>query len=162
MGYYGGWSLKPQLGLSNAIWAGYLNEPVSTESRKWLKEKAKDAGKALVKVTVSKNSNKVSVTGTKDLKRSQEYPRSFGQRVAECHLKYMSSDIPNPNLLQFIKTHGYQEPPQDCWKFAALEPMVEFIRLAMRSGFTPDPDIPLQIQPCRRTAELAIKRALEP
>lgn len=55
-----------------------------------------------------------------------------------------------------------QEPPQDCWKFAALEPMVEFIRLAMRSGFTPDPDIPLQIQPCRRTAELAIKRALEP
>ena len=30
-------------------------------------------------------------TGTKDLKRSQEYPLSFGRRVAECHLGYMTS-----------------------------------------------------------------------
>ncbi|CAK9111829.1 Uncharacterized protein SCF082_LOCUS51906 [Durusdinium trenchii] len=62
MGYYGGWSLKPQLGLSNAIWAGYLDQAVSKENRKALKDKAKLHGKEIVKLTVSKSSNKIHVT----------------------------------------------------------------------------------------------------
>lgn len=55
-----------------------------------------------------------------------------------------------------------QEPPPDCWKFANLEPMVDFIRSAAQSGtFTPDPNIPIQVEPCKQTAELARMWALE-
>lgn len=31
-------------------------------------------------------------TGTADLKSSQQYPKNFGQRVAELHLDYMRSE----------------------------------------------------------------------
>jgi hypothetical protein len=38
--------------------------------------------------------------------------------------------------------------------------MVDFMHAAIRSGFKVDPDIPLQIEPCRHVAELARKKAL--
>ena len=38
--------------------------------------------------------------------------------------------------------------------------MVDFMHAAIRSGFKADPDIPLQIEPCRHVAELARKKAL--
>ena len=88
MGFYGGWSLKPQLGLSNAwlgstiprtnngnmlmcfcfvfknwvwklrIWASYLNQPMSSSARKCLRDKAEAAGKCIVKVTINKETKK--------------------------------------------------------------------------------------------------------
>ncbi|CAK9103183.1 unnamed protein product [Durusdinium trenchii] len=70
---------------------------MSKENRKALRDKAKLHGKEIVKITVSKSSNKV------------------------------------------------HEPPPECWRFANLEPMVEFINSAVQSGrYTPDPDIPIQ------------------
>ena len=55
-------------------------------------------------------------TGTKDLKRSQEYPRSFGQRVAECHLKYMSS----ASWLAKRKLNNWHSPGQRSWSICSL------------------------------------------
>lgn len=55
-----------------------------------------------------------------------------------------------------------QEPPLDCWKYAHLEPFVDFIRVAAKAGqFTPDPAIPFKVEPCRATADFARRRALE-
>ena len=55
-----------------------------------------------------------------------------------------------------------QEPPPDCWQFSQLEPLVDFVKRAASAGtFVPDPDIPIQVQPCRKTAELARLRALQ-
>ena len=49
--------------LSFRTWAGLLNQPVSPDSRKKLQNKAKDEGKEMVKVSISKKTNKKTVTG---------------------------------------------------------------------------------------------------
>ena len=97
MGYYGGWSVKPQLGLSNVmlgfcsclfnrqgstnqlpglqsskskchgaprIWAPWLNRAVDKQARKCLKAEAAFQKKTMVKVTVSKDTQKQWVTGS--------------------------------------------------------------------------------------------------
>ena len=38
---------------------------------------------------------------------------------------------------------------------------MDFIHQAMKSGFRPDPEIPLDIEPSRAVADLARKRALD-
>lgn len=40
------------------IWAGYLNQPVSRDMKKQLKDKAHVQGKQMVKVSIAKGSNK--------------------------------------------------------------------------------------------------------
>lgn len=161
MGYYGGFSLKPQLGMSNAIWAGYLNQPVSRDMKKQLKDKAHVQGKQMVKVSIAKGSNKKTVSGGKDLKSSQEYPAPFGVQVATHHLEFMRGDESLPDLAGFIKSDGFQEPPSGCWSYAELMPYLDFVRGAIQSGkFKLDPLVPIQLEPCRHAAELARKRAL--
>lgn len=46
------------------IWAGYLNQPLSKNDRKAIKEKAALMGKQIVKVTIKKNDTKKVVTGS--------------------------------------------------------------------------------------------------
>ena len=55
----------------------------------------------------------------------------------------------------------FQEPPEQCWAHAQLEPFLEFVNEAIRSGrLKPDPLVPVQIEPSARVAELARQRAL--
>lgn len=69
--------------------------------------------------------------------------------------------IPIP-ILRPTQSHYWQEPPAGCWSFAELQPFLDFINVATQSGqFSPDPLIPVQIEPCRRVAMLAVKRALD-
>lgn len=46
------------------LWAAFLNEPVTKAMKHCLREKAERQGKSMVKVTVSKKSNKTQVTNT--------------------------------------------------------------------------------------------------
>eukprot|EP00435_Cladocopium_sp_Y103_P017172 s3511_g4.t1 len=164
MGYYGGWSVKPQLGLSNATWAGYLYESISKDDKKKITEKARALDKQMVKVTVNKQGTKKVVSGGRDMKSSQQYPIPFGERIAALHLGFMNADPakePTPDLAGFIKNNGFQEPPQQCWVHAQLEPFLDFVHEAIRSGrMQPDPLVPIQIEPSAMVAELARQRAL--
>ena len=55
-------TLNPPVPCCLRMWAAYLNQPMSGEARKQLRDKAESAGKSLVKKNVNKATNKVTVT----------------------------------------------------------------------------------------------------
>ena len=55
-------------------------------------------------------------------------------------------------FFQHVAFNRSQEPPD--WTVAQLEPFVDLVNKAIRKGlYVPDPAIPVQVKPCRKTFE---------
>lgn len=95
--------------------------------------------------------------------------------VTQCGFQETRLSSPKQNCIQLIIGTGdfghasssspnpvFQDPPPNCWDFAALDPFLDFVKMAIATGkLVPDPLVPVQIQPSRTVAEMARKRYLE-
>lgn len=153
MGYYGGWSVKPEMGFGNAPWMPYLNRKVTQAIRIQIQQRADRERKEMVKTTVSKSSQKKTVSGGRDLRSSAMYPRDFGREVASQHLSYMASNGQLPDLKNLVRG-GFKEPPPGLWDHGDMQPLLAFVENAIQQGLLRyDPLIPVSATPSREVFE---------
>lgn len=131
MGAHGHFSLKPTKCWGTAIWGQQLKRKVSKAKREALRK----SGKGMVKLSTS-SSGKKQVTGGKLLKKSAEYPRLFGKRVAKLHLKHIAENA--GELRKAVYGRPVEELPQvkrpHNWNHADLKPIRQFLREEVQKG----------------------------
>ena len=92
------------------MWA--LRIPLSPQRRKQLKQDAITDGKEVVKIGINKKTGRRTVTGGKDLRGTQSYPRKFGAHLANVHMQWWDSCLqskvegnPEPNNIATLIIH---------------------------------------------------------
>ncbi|CAK8990289.1 unnamed protein product, partial [Durusdinium trenchii] len=108
MGYFGGWSIKPEMGFGNWPWMPYLNQKITKAMRLQIRQRAEVQRKQMVKTTVSKSSNKKSVSGGADMGASAAYPRDFGRHVASSHVSIINDPSTTLPDLQALVNGGFR------------------------------------------------------
>lgn len=148
MGYFGGWSCKPQMGLGNCRWMNRLFHPLEAGHRQQIRDRAAKQKKEMTIKSVQKSTQKRQVTGGRDLSSSAAYPRDFGREVACLHVAEMADGSQNLDLHGLIRG-GMKELPEGChWQHGNFDGLLQMISSAASSGvFQPDPMVPIQIQP---------------
>lgn len=148
MGVFGGLSTKRSLAIGSVPWlhklglrAGYMNKSV----RQSITKQAVRLQRQLVK-----RGPGGKVTGVaKNLRASAAYPRGYADCIASCH-RAMTLDV-CPSSGDFKKDHiVHTELPQGFrnWNAANLQPILDFLNGEVsRGAFTPNPLIPLQLEP---------------
>lgn len=128
------WSMKPSYLVGTPKWIAALSSQVDPVRKEAIQQ---NGDNGMVKKTVSKASQKKSVSGGPALKKSAAYTKTFAEWVLEQHMASSSQPVE-------------VEPPQELarapfdWSHANLEPLREMLLLAKQQGtFSPQPDLPL-------------------
>ncbi|CAK9081892.1 unnamed protein product [Durusdinium trenchii] len=139
---------------SSAPWMPYLNQKITKAMRLQIRQRAEVQRKQMVKTTVSKSSNKKSVSGGADMGASAAYPRDFGRHVASSHVSIINDPSTTLPDLQALVNGGFREPPLGLWDRADLRPVVAFLEHVISQGkLRRDPLVPVQIAPSREVFE---------
>lgn len=126
MGNYGHFSCKGSRAFSNLTFIGRLTKKLSKSRRQRLNLSSDGV------VTRRARRGKVAVTGSRLLKKTQEYPKKFCKKVLQLHVKSIEQNF---NLIhrkldcgpRLLLQKGKVTPPL-AWQHADLEEIAEFLR----------------------------------
>ncbi|CAK9021614.1 unnamed protein product [Durusdinium trenchii] len=138
MGTYGSATSKPSTLFGTAPWIPKVYRKMTSEKLRKLKRKLKFRKFQMVKHYVDKR-GEMKVQGGRDMTKSSQYPKRYGQKVQSEHAMHMAAC---DNSLQ-TKIHSFAkvpivqvQPRQDAALFdmAQLEPLREFLLAEVREG----------------------------
>jgi hypothetical protein len=109
MGAYGGPTQKPTEILTNTTWAAELQRPLSAARKAELSA----GGQVVIHLPCDRSNLKRRVTGASGLKRTQAYPKAYGEEVHRLWDKNMNA---NPQADESESSDD--EIPWDAWKCA--------------------------------------------